>query len=88
MSVTGYDYITIQGDYITVDLLVWRRYRTRAIGIVERLLDDNPHLAKIHRSTPFLPIGTQVRIPIDLGILKGAPQPKNTVVLYNSKRGT
>ncbi len=73
MGVQFYDYVTVQGDYITADLLVWRRYRNTAPGIVEKLLDANPHLAKIHQTTPFLPVGTQVRIPIDLNILRGKP---------------
>lgn len=84
MKVDGFDLITVQGEFITVDLLVWRRYRTPAPGVVEALLDLNPHLAKLHRSSPFLPIGTQVRIPINFDTLKGSPQPKSTIVLWNS----
>lgn len=67
--------------------MVWRRYRIRSPGILERMLDDNPHLAKIHRETPFIPIGTPVLIPIDLDILAGRPQPKNTVTIYGLHSG-
>jgi phage tail protein X len=84
IDVTSYDLVTVQADRITVDLIVWRRYRNRAPGVIERLLDDNPHLAKAHRYSPFLPIGTQVRIPIDFGILSGAPKIKSTVVLWGT----
>jgi phage tail protein X len=42
---------------------------------LEATLDSNPHLAKIHRETPFLPVGTQVRIPIDPDVFAGRPQP-------------
>ena len=59
-------------------------YRNRAPKMIERLLDDNPHLAKCHRYSPFLPVGTQVRIPIDYEVLSGAPQRKSTVVLWGT----
>lgn len=82
--VTSYDLVTVGADRITADLIIWRRYRSRAPGMIERLLDDNPHLAKAHRYSPFLPIGTQVRIPIDYEILRGSPQVKSTVVLWGT----
>jgi phage tail protein X len=84
MNVTSYDLITVGSDYITADIILWRRYRNRAPGLIERLLDDNPHLAKAHRYSPFLPVGTQVRIPIDYSILAGAPQQTNQVVLWGT----
>ncbi len=86
IDVSYYDLVTVQSEYITVDLIVWRRYRVKAIGVVERLLDDNPHLAKLHRTSPFLPVGTQVRIPMDVGILAGAPRAKETILLWGSLR--
>lgn len=76
MPVTEYELVTVQGDNITVDLLVWRRYKIPAYGIVEHLLDANPHLALLHKQSCFLPIGTQVRIPIDVDIMKGRPPPQ------------
>lgn len=79
MSVTGWELITVGSDWVTVDVIVWRRYRVYAPGIVEQTLDDNPHLAKLHKTSPFLPIGTQLRVPIDPAILAGAPQPKTLV---------
>jgi len=82
MTVVSYDLVTVGSDYITADLILWRRYRNRAPKMLERLLDDNPHLAKCHNTSPFLPVGTQVRIPIDYDILSGVPQRKNTVVLW------
>jgi phage tail protein X len=84
MAVSSYDLVTVGADFVTVDLIVWRRYRNRAPKIVERLLDDNPHLAKAHRYSPFLPVGTQVRIPIDLEVLRGTPNVKNTILLWGS----
>jgi phage tail protein X len=84
MSVSSYDLVTVGSDYVTVDLILWRRYRNRSPGMVERLLDDNPHLAKCHCFSPFLPVGTQVRVPIDYDIMSGVPQVKETVVLWGT----
>jgi phage tail protein X len=84
MTVTSYDVVTVGSDYITADVILWRRYRNRAPLMVERMLDDNPHLAKVHRYTPFLPVGTQVRIPIDYEVMVGSPQPKNSIVLWGT----
>lgn len=82
MAITAYEFVTVQSDFVTADLIVWRRYRMRSTGIVEAMLDLNPHLAIIHQEGPFLPIGTQVRVPIDLEMLKGAPQVRNMITLY------
>jgi phage tail protein X len=54
--------VTIQGDGITVDLIVYRRFRRPMPGMAERILELNQDLADLG---PFLPIGTQVLIPID-----------------------
>jgi phage tail protein X len=85
VSIVGYEMLTIAGDSVTADLIVWRRYRIRAPGIVEAMLDANPHLATIHRTTPFIPAGIQVRVPIDPAILSGAPQMKPTITLWSAK---
>lgn len=82
--IDGFELVTVAGDYIAADLLVWRRYRRRAPGILEALLDANPHLAVIHRETPFLPVGTEVKIPIDSDLLSGRPQPVEYVKIYGS----
>jgi len=76
MSITSYEILTVKGDHVTADLIVWRRYRVRAPGIVEAMLDANPHLARIHRLGPFIPVGTQVRIPIDAELIAKGPKPK------------
>ncbi len=86
--IVGYDLVTVGSEFTTADLIVWRRYRIRAPGILEKMLDVNPHLSHIHRTTPFLPVGTQVRVPIDPHIMSGAPQPKTQVVLYGTKNTT
>ncbi len=87
MAVDSYDLVTVGSDYMTVDAIVWRRYRCIPTGIFELTLDANPHLAKIHKYTPFLPVGTQIRIPIDPDILKGTPQPKTLVKWWETVAG-
>lgn len=82
MAVVGFELFKVAGDGITADLLVWRRYRKRAPGILEIMLDANPQLAYVHRFTPFLPVGLYVRIPIDPDLLGGKPQIKSTVNLW------
>ena len=74
MSITGFELVQVASDYVTADLIVWKRYRQKALGIVEKMLDANPQLALVHRYTPFIPPGTYVRIPIDPGLLQGRPQ--------------
>ena len=75
MAVTGFELIQITGYGVTADLIVWRRYRRPAPGILEKMLDANPQLAYVHRTTPFLPPGLYVRVPIDPVLLAGKPQP-------------
>jgi phage tail protein X len=74
MSITGFELFVISSENVTADILVWKRYRKPAPGIVEALLDANPQIALVHKTTPFLPVGMYVRVPIDLVILSGAPQ--------------
>lgn len=80
--ISSYDYVEVQGEKITADLLVWRRYKRLAPGILEAMLDANPILSKVHVFGPFLPIGLVVRIPIDTDILRGMPSTQHTVTLY------
>lgn len=53
--------ITVEGDAITLSLLVWRRFRRPMPGLVETILDRNPGLAGLG---PILPIGTVLDLPI------------------------
>ena len=66
--------ITIRGEGIMADLLLWRKYGVRGQALVDELYDLNPGLADLG---PFIPIGTEVIVP-DLP----APQPftERTVV--------
>jgi phage tail protein X len=87
MKIDAFEILTVQGELITADLIIWRRYRCRTYGAVEALLDLNPHLAEIHRTTPFIPPGTQVRIPIDFEMLKGRPKPIEQEVVWGVAKG-
>ena len=53
--------ITVEGDDITVSLMVWRRFRRPMPGLVERVYDLNRDLADLG---PFLAVGTVVEMPI------------------------
>lgn len=53
--------IAVQGENLTVSLLVWRRFHKPMTGLVERIYAINPALAM---QGPFLEVGTVVRVPI------------------------
>lgn len=53
--------IVVEGDGITVSLLVWRRFRRPMPGLVEKILDRNPGLAG---AGPILPLGTVLDMPV------------------------
>ena len=52
--------VTIRGEGITLDLLLWRRYGVRGQGLVEEALELNPGLAGLGA---VLPLGTAVTLP-------------------------
>ena len=54
--------VTIEGENITVSLLVWRRYKRPAPGVVERIFDLNRELAE---DGAYMPVGTVVVMPVD-----------------------
>lgn len=64
--------ITVRGENIPLDLLLWRRYGVRGQDLVEQTLDLNPGLADMG---PILPLGTTVVIP-DLPPAQAAPAVK------------
>jgi phage tail protein X len=53
--------ITVEGDGVTVPLVVWRRFRRPMPGLVERVYASNPSLAE---AGPYLPVGTSFTLPI------------------------
>ena len=52
----------VEQDFTMLDNIIWRRYRRRTPGLVEKTLDLNPGLSDLG---PYLPIGTVIRIPLD-----------------------
>jgi len=54
------DAVTIRGEGITLDLLLWRIHGVRGQHLVEVAFELNPGLAALG---PVLPLGTVVKIP-------------------------
>ena len=86
VNVQYYEVYQIQTEYVTADLLIWQRYRQRAPGVFEKLLDDNPQLSVVHRTSPFIPPGMLVRVPIDPSKMQGKPIPA-TANLWTDRIG-
>jgi phage tail protein X len=53
--------IIVTSEGVSVDLVVWQKYRRPMFGLVEQTLDINPGLAGLG---PILPVGTKFRLPI------------------------
>ncbi len=53
--------VTVEGDFITVSLIVWRRFKRPMPGLVEQIYDLNPGLAELG---DFLPLGTTFNMPV------------------------
>jgi len=60
--------LKVAGEGITLDQLVWRKFRRPIPGLVEQVLALNPGVAQLG---PYLPVGTVVVLPI----LQEASQP-------------
>lgn len=71
--------MTVRGEGITLDLLLWRRYGVRGRSLVEVALEHNPGLAALG---PVLPLGTVVKVP-DLPPAAATPQ-RRIVSLFGS----
>jgi len=80
MAATNLETVTIKGDGITLDLLVWRRYRRRIPGFVERILgmEANHGIAALG---PILPVGTIVTMPIISS--EALPARRKTIKLWD-----
>ena len=55
--------VTIEGDSLTVSLIVWRRFHRPMPGLVEQIYDLNPGLADLGQT---LPVGTRLEMPIPI----------------------
>jgi phage tail protein X len=88
MAITGFELVQVTTDYVTADLIIWKRYKRRAPGMVELMIDANPQLAFVHRTTPFIPPGTFLRVPIDPGMILGRILPLPTDSLWTDRAGS
>lgn len=52
--------VTVMGEHLTVDLIVWRKFRKPMPGLVEKVFHLNPGLAA---NGEFLALGTVFTIP-------------------------
>jgi phage tail protein X len=62
MTADNIEVFEVRGDRMTVDLLLWQRYRRDTKDLLERVLDMNPGLADYGA---FIPDGVKVYVPID-----------------------
>lgn len=85
MAVQGFELWQVGSDYVTVDLIIWKRYKAKAPGMVELMMDANPHLSYVHQFGPFIPAGTYVRVPIDPTLLLGKPATLPTDNLWTDR---
>jgi phage tail protein X len=53
--------ITVEGDAVTLSLLVWRRFRRPMPGLVETTVDRNPGLANLGA---ILPVDTVIDLHV------------------------
>lgn len=53
--------ITVTGDFVSISLIVWRRFKRPMPGLVEQVFDSNPGLADLGH---YLPVGTVFNLPI------------------------
>ena len=87
MSVVGFELHKVTSDFVTADLIIWKRYRKQVDGILELMLDANPQIAYVHRTTPFLPVGVYVRVPIDPALVLGKPPSLQQDSLWTDREG-
>ena len=62
--------VIVEGDGLTVSVIVWRRFKRPMPGLVEAIHDLNPGLADLGN---YLPVGTSFAMPI--------PTPRAPVLL-------
>lgn len=55
--------VTVEGEELTVSLIVWRRFHRPMPGLVEQIYDTNPGLADLGQ---YLPVGTQFEMQIPI----------------------
>jgi len=53
--------VTVEGDDLTLSLIVWRRFKRPMPGLVEAILDLNQDLGELGA---ILPVGTVFEMPV------------------------
>ena len=62
--------VTVSGEFITLSLIVWRRFHRPMPDLIEQILALNPGLAE---RGPYLPVGTTFDMPV--------PAPREPAIL-------
>lgn len=52
----------VESEGLTLSVIVWRLFKRKPLGYVERVLDRNPGLAELG---PYIPVGTKIILPLD-----------------------
>ena len=65
--------VTIRGDNLTIDLVLWRKFGVRGVELVEKTMALNPGL-----TSAYLPVGAVLELP-DLPAQEMAVQPVVTL---------
>lgn len=66
MADNASEIVTVTGEGLTLSRLIWRRFKTRNVGYLEKVLDINPGIA----AAPFLPVGAEIVLPVSEDIIK------------------
>lgn len=53
--------VTVEGELITLSLIIWRRFKRPMPGLLEQIFHLNPGLAALG---PDLPVGTRFDLPV------------------------
>ena len=80
-----YEFIAINGERMTPSQVVWQRYKRPYPLILGQFLDMNPELSVPLADSPFIPMGTVVKMPIDERLLAGKPAFQRTVRLSGTR---
>jgi hypothetical protein len=84
MANISWETVRIKGENITPDLLIWRRYKRPADGMMELFEAMNPHVLQDLAVSPYLAVGSLVSVPVDSDILEGTPTRGTTITLYGT----
>lgn len=67
----------VESEGLTLSVIVWRLFKRKPEGYVERVLAANPGLAD---AGPYLPVGTRLVLPLDV---ETQAQPRTVIRLWD-----